>query len=203
MLLFFCRFRERGLGPDPGPSAVLGFWDTASGQWTLRSLAPELWPVLLWLHLWWWVSGGGNAGVECLPTGPPVLTWLGPQRSRECSPEDKPVTEFTVPHTLIQACDLRVRLFWLEWAAWVPDVPCLVPLDLVEPGVRWGVVGGGQGPAFLHIPPCWQLWGWGKHWAGAWTLDPCWGCSPTTVLASRSPIPARNPALPSFLSSFS
>lgn len=78
----FCLLQGEGRGPDPGPSAVLGFWDTASGQWTLRSLAPELWPVLLWLHLWWWVSGGGSAGVECLPhwtssahlAGPPEVT---------------------------------------------------------------------------------------------------------------------------------
>lgn len=70
----FRLLQGEGLGPDPGPSAVLGCWDTASGQWILRSLAPELWPVLLWLHLWWWAAGGGSAGLECLPPGPPGLT---------------------------------------------------------------------------------------------------------------------------------
>lgn len=63
----FCLLPGEGLGPDPPLSAVLRFRDTASGQWTLRSLAPQLRPVLLWLHLWWLVSSGGSAGLKCLP----------------------------------------------------------------------------------------------------------------------------------------
>lgn len=43
-----------GLGPDPGPSAVLGCWDTASGQMVLKP-APRPWPVSCGC-----ISGGGR-----------------------------------------------------------------------------------------------------------------------------------------------
>lgn len=100
----FCLLPGEGLGPDPPLSAVLRFRDTASGQWTLRSLAPELRPVLLWLHLWWL----GVRWRKCRPEVPAPLDLL-------CSPgwvprghvsahlrtsrEMAAVTEFTVPDT--------------------------------------------------------------------------------------------------------
>lgn len=166
----FRLLQGEGLGPDPGPSAVLGCWDTASGQWTLRSLAPELWPVLLWLHLWWWAAGGGSVGLECLPHWTSRAHLTGRQRSCECSPEDKPgdgscARVHSATHTLIEACGLRVRLSWLKWAAWVPDATL--------PGTSGPVrAGGGMwvGPCLSAHPSLLATVGLGK--ALGWCPDP-------------------------------
>eukprot|EP00069_Balaena_mysticetus_P015000 bmy_08979T0 len=83
-----------------------GAWDAASGLSALRSLAPELWQVLLWLRLWW-------PDVR-LPTRTPVsrsprrylghgLEGLSSQVSNGASPQDERTTSLLV-FAFLQSC---------------------------------------------------------------------------------------------------
>ena len=137
-----------------------------------------------------------------------MLTWLGPKKSRECSPEDKPGDGscdrvHSARHTVIQACDLRVQLSRWSGLLGFPMLPCLVPLDLLQQRVGWRGWDVGRALPFCTPLPAGSCRG-GESIGlvpGPWTLV---GAVPQELSwGSRFPHPALDPALPSFLSSFS
>lgn len=206
-----CLWRGRGgaCAPMEEHASCAGARDAASGLSALRSLAPELWQVLLWLRLWWPDVRWGlwrewRPGVPPTPLGLPYIrsdsiTWA--PGGHACARPKHPRSSlggtrgqrFVSGRMLIRDKTLEYpaapepRLSLRGCAAWVPGRrPTSQPCSAAP--VRPAVVVGRAWP-FRRPLPAGSLGGWGKRGAVPWTRSGPFPQCPTRSFPSFLSLP--------------